>query len=79
MRTKAESRWLGLQQWQRDGQQPCISLGATGAFDDMHIFAPCIAFEDGHYRMWYSGSRGAVVDRVFTLGLATSIDGVHFK
>ena len=72
-----------IQNWQRD-EGPCIALGSEGAFDDMHLFAPCVAYEDGVYSMWYSGSRHNVNDRdrvdnrAFTLGLATSTDGVRF-
>ena len=66
------------QDWQRDSDDPCIGLGEQGAFDDMHLFAPCVACENGTYYMWYSGSQGTVAGRVFTLGLATSSDGVHF-
>ena len=69
------------QPWRRD-DGPCIGLGAPGAFDDMHLFAPCVAYEHGVYSMWYSGSRHTVSDcvdnRAFTLGLATSTDGVRF-
>jgi len=67
------------QDWIRDRDEPCISLGPPGAFDDCHIFAPFIAYESGEYKMWYSGSQGEVADRVFRLGLATSTDGVHFS
>jgi predicted GH43/DUF377 family glycosyl hydrolase len=70
--------WLGLQDWQRDGDMPCISLGLPGAFDDNHVFAPCVAYEGGVFWMWYCGSRGAVAERVFGMGLAISQDGVHF-
>ena len=69
---------LGPQGWQRDAEGPCVSLGEAGAFDDTHIFAPCVAFEDGVYRLWYCGSQGTVAKRVFRVGLATSEDGVHF-
>ncbi len=41
----------------------------------MHIFAPCVAYQDGLYRMWYCGSRGAVGQRIFRLGLAINPDG----
>ncbi len=65
------------QAWQRD-ESSCIGLGEAGAFDDMHLFAPCVAYENGTYSLWYSGSQNTVADRVFTLGLATSNDGIHF-
>ncbi len=66
------------QGWERDTDSPCLTLGGSGAFDDTHMFAPCVAMEDGMYSMWYCGSRGAVEDRVFRLGLAISTDGVSF-
>jgi len=75
--SESRARWLGPQAWQRD-EGPTVSLGAPGAFDDMHIFAPCVAHEDGAYWLWYCGSRGNVSERVFRLGLAKSTDGVHF-
>jgi predicted GH43/DUF377 family glycosyl hydrolase len=56
-----------------------LSLGPAGAFDDMHIFAPCVAQGDDMYWMWYSGSRGEVARRVFALGLAVSKDGKQFS
>ncbi len=71
--------WLNPQNWVRDSDTPCLSLGPHGAFDDAHIFAPCVTFEKGHFRMWYCGSRGTVERRVFKMGLATSRDGVHFE
>ena len=73
-----KNQWLDPQPWQRDVDAPCLSLGAAGQFDDTHLFAPCVALENGCYYMWYSGSRGEVDLRVFALGLATSDDGLHF-
>jgi hypothetical protein len=72
-------RWLQPQDWIRDGgHDPVIGLGAEGAFDDMHLFAPCAFYEAGQYRMYYPGSRGDVAGRVFRLGHASSADGVAF-
>lgn len=70
--------WLGEQKWQRDTDGPVVSLGNTGEFDDMHIFAPSVARENGGFRLWYCGSRGKVTERVFRLGLAASDDGLRF-
>jgi predicted GH43/DUF377 family glycosyl hydrolase len=72
-------RWLVPQDWRRDVDGPVVSLGQGGAFDDMHLFAPCVALERGRYLLWYSGSRDAVAERVFRLGLATSEDGRLFE
>lgn len=72
--------WLQPQAWRRDGgDDPVIGLGPEGAFDDMHIFAPCVLCEDGQYRLYYPGSRGDVAGRVFRLGHASSADGVRFR
>ncbi|QDT50909.1 hypothetical protein Pan258_49910 [Symmachiella dynata] len=71
--------WLQPQEWERDTDGPIIELGEQGSFDDMHVFAPCVALEEGQYRMWYCGSQGKVAKRVFRLGLATSKDGRTFE
>ena len=73
------ARWLGPQEWVKDSEGPVVSLGEPGQFDDMHIFAPTVAEEDGKYWLWYCGSRGTRQSRVFRLGLATGADGVHFE
>lgn len=71
-------RWLGPQDWQRDTDGPVLALGSPGTFDDTHVFAPCVALENGAFRMWYCGSRDSVAERVFRLGLATSENGCDF-
>ena len=59
-----KKQWLDPQPWERDVNAPCLSLGATGQFDDTHLFAPCVALENERYYMWYkrlarrSGSTG---------------------
>ena len=73
------ARWLEPQQGQRDTAGPIISLGPEDAFDDTHLFAPCVAFENDRYSLWYSGSQGDVAHRVFQLGMATSNDGKQFE
>lgn len=75
----ALARWLAPQAWERDVDGPIVSLGKPGEFDDMHIFAPAVANENGGFQMWYPGSRGARNERVFRLGLATSNDGKRFE
>ena len=57
---EAVRRWLVLQEWERDAKGPVVALGEAGKFDDTYIFAPCVAREDGRYRLWYPGSRGSV-------------------
>jgi predicted GH43/DUF377 family glycosyl hydrolase len=73
------ARWLQPQTWQKDIEGPVVSLGGAGEFDDMHIFAPAVAIENGRYTLYYSGSRGRPNQRVFRLGLAVGSDGRHFE
>jgi predicted GH43/DUF377 family glycosyl hydrolase len=72
-------KWLGPQRWEKDTDRPIISLGAAGAFDDRHIFAPAVIREKDRFLLWYCGSRGSRATRVFRLGLATSKDGKAFE
>ncbi|MDA1017610.1 MAG: hypothetical protein O3A00_24520, partial [Planctomycetota bacterium] len=72
--------WLASPQpWHRDTDGPIVSLGQAGRFDDTHIFAPMVGLEHGKYSLWYCGSTGRVAERVFDMGLATSMDGRRFK
>jgi len=73
------ARWLAPQAWVKDTDGPIVSLGKPGQFDDMHIFAPAVALEDGRYSLWYCGSQGTRMERVFRLGLATGSDGLRFE
>ena len=75
-----QARCAGLmeQTWVRDADAPVIGLGETGAFDDTHLFAPCVIQENGRFSLYYCGSRNDVANRVFQMGLATSDDGVRF-
>lgn len=73
------ARWLGPQNWVRDTDKPVLSLGTAGAFDDTHIFAPCVVWEGEKFHLFYCGSRGSVAERVFRLGLATSAEGWNFE
>ncbi|MCC7476104.1 MAG: hypothetical protein IT425_11970 [Pirellulales bacterium] len=80
--------WLGDQEWTRDSAEPVLPLGKAGAFDENHLFAPCMARENGKYLLWYCGSGGTALDvgttrepdrRWYRLGLATSADGLRFS
>tara|TARA_R110001592_G_scaffold45060_5_gene144329 strand:+ start:958 stop:1284 length:327 start_codon:yes stop_codon:yes gene_type:complete len=37
---------LAAQAWERDHDGPILSLGEPGAFDDTHLFAPCVMEEN---------------------------------
>lgn len=73
------SAWFKLQDWVRASDEPIVSLGAPGEWDEHHIFAPGVIYEDNRYLMWYSGGRGDCVNRIMSIGLAESVDGISFK
>ncbi|HPO09680.1 MAG TPA: acetylxylan esterase, partial [bacterium] len=57
-------RWLIEPQiWIRDSTEPILRLGEKGAFDEMHLFAPAVAWERDQYTMLYCGSGGKVEER----------------
>lgn len=33
-----DTKWMQPQNWIRDTDGPCVSLGPSGDFDDMHLF-----------------------------------------
>jgi hypothetical protein len=71
----SETIWQQAGAWERDNPRPCLAVDKQMR----HLFAPCVAYEDGVYRMWFCGSQGSVEQRVFTMRLMTSADGVHFE
>jgi len=52
--------WLQSHDWQRDSDQPALSLGEKGRFDDQHIFAPHVIQMNGEFWMYYCGSQRCV-------------------
>ncbi len=72
-------RWFGEQRWVRDAERPCVSLGQSGDFDDMHLFAPAAQVEGSETRLYYCGSQGVVEDRVFRMGMSVATDGREFR
>ncbi|MGE3316030.1 MAG: hypothetical protein AB7O26_13025 [Planctomycetaceae bacterium] len=76
---KAIAPWLAPQNWIRDTDEPSLLLGPENAFDDTHIFAPCVVRSGQQFNLYYCGSRGTVAERVFHVGLATSDDGRKFN
>jgi predicted GH43/DUF377 family glycosyl hydrolase len=71
-------KWLVPQEWTRDIDGPVLSLGEGDAFDNRHMFGPCVAQAGDRFMLWYAGSQGEVGNRVFRMGLATGTDGRHF-
>ena len=58
--------------WEKYEGNPVLGLGGSGAWDDYHVSTPFVLFEDGTYKMWYSGYDGSD-DRI---GYTTSPNGI---
>ncbi|HHL40864.1 MAG TPA: hypothetical protein ENJ37_10190 [Deltaproteobacteria bacterium] len=56
-------------------RRPVIEPGAPGSWDRMRAAYPSVIFEDGRFRMWYSGHDGYVM----RIGCAESTDGVEWS
>jgi predicted GH43/DUF377 family glycosyl hydrolase len=57
--------------WSKYASNPVLSRGTSGAWDDDRLSSPCVIFEQGLYKMWFSGYDGSV----WKIGYATSTDG----
>ena len=61
---------------------PVLTQGAPGTFDQNGVSHPHVLYENGVYRMWYGGIDGTQAENLVRrerLGLAESLDGVHFE
>jgi len=52
---------------------PVLSVGPSGTWDDDDVWSPAVLKEGGGYNMWYTGDDGSNPSRV---GLATSPNGI---
>ncbi|MBC8236139.1 hypothetical protein H8E77_41865, partial [bacterium] len=60
--------------WTKYANNPVLDLGASGAWDDVHVYTPSVLFEDGTYKMWYTGYDGSHS----RIGYAISTDGIDW-
>jgi len=58
--------------WMKYVGNPVLDLGESGEWDDTWVDEPFVLFENGMYRMWYTGRDGSK-NRI---GYATSPDGI---
>lgn len=68
----AESLKPGI--WTKIPDNPVLSAGVSGAWDDQFTFAPSVLLDGSVYKMWYVGSSTA--DTTRKIGYATSLDGI---
>lgn len=46
--------------WSKSGSNPVLSKGSSGAPDASEVRDPFVLFEDGTFKMWYTGMNGGV-------------------
>ena len=55
-----------------DDVNPVLDIGEADSWDDEGVTNPCVLFEDGVFKMWYTGYDGTE----YGVGYATSQDGI---
>jgi predicted GH43/DUF377 family glycosyl hydrolase len=65
---------LGFSQteWKKYPGNPVLDLGASGTWDDTHVYGSAVLFDGKKYQIWYGGHDG-LYGRI---GYATSADGI---
>jgi len=57
--------------WERDTlNNPVLTAGSSGNWDDVYLFAPCVIFDGSIYHMWFNGWNG--IGNQIRFGHATS-------
>jgi predicted GH43/DUF377 family glycosyl hydrolase len=67
--------------WSRYGQQPVLSIGASGQWDSGSVNEAWVIQDGGGYKMWYGGQTYDTQNQtLFTweIGYATSPDGINW-
>jgi predicted GH43/DUF377 family glycosyl hydrolase len=62
--------------WTKDINNPVLSKGKVGEWDESHVFSGSVILIDSIFHMWYTGHRGDDFSANFQIGHATSPDGV---
>ncbi len=68
--------------WQEYSNNPVVSFGEQGEFDEYHLRYLDVIFDDGMYKMWYSGAdnnfSGHVGFSTYNIGYAESSNGINW-
>ena len=59
--------------WTKYADNPVLDLGPSGAWDSDSVHNPDVHFDEGLFKMWYTGGRDA---SHLWIGYATSPDGI---
>lgn len=63
--------------WHKHAANPVLDVGPPGAWDDTRVDPDQVVFENGVYRLWYTGWDGTP-NQNFEIGSATSVDGINW-
>ncbi len=64
--------------WTRSVNNPVLTHGSTGSWDDGNLESPHVLFINNLYHIWYTGMRPWET-LPWNTGWATSIDGIHWN
>ena len=62
--------------WEKYSENPILLTGSSGSWDEIEAGFPSIHYQDGIYKMWYTGKS---TNSSYALGYATSSDGINWK
>lgn len=63
--------------WYEYSKNPVLTVGDEGDFDGDHIRRPVVIYDEGKFKMWYSGyGKNKVEELHYSIGYAESIDGI---
>lgn len=60
--------------WERYSTEPVLEWGPPGSWDEKVVYAGTVLFEDGIFKMWYTGMKNST----YQIGYATSNDGISW-
>lgn len=63
--------------WTKLANNPVLPVGLSGSWDSKNISAPYVIFDNGLYKMWYSGG-GDPATSPPAIGYATSTNGINW-
>ena len=64
--------------WNKYDENPVISEGPSGTYDDMWVSVPAVIKTDDIYEMWYSAFRSVYGWDSLTIAYAVSLNGIYW-
>jgi predicted GH43/DUF377 family glycosyl hydrolase len=64
--------------WTRHADVPVLEYGTPGTWDARYVSQPSVIFENGIYKMWYTGWFGGGLEN-FKIGYAISANGTNWN